>query len=204
MLVFAGSLVAQDIHQVFKTNELVYFGLDFYKAKLIGSFDEGMGVGMRDGRKLKANLIPKWNMLIAGNPKKFKIKEAFNKSILKYDIGPVMKRNESIDADMLLGYNDYMMTLEDVKMEVKELSMGDFNTGVGVVFIVNNFNKIEKKASVNIVFFDIPTKEVYFSEVVEGEPGGPSLLHHWANAVNDIINKIDRKKYSRWKSTYNK
>ncbi len=183
---------AQNISKVFDKEEpLTYFGLDFYKAKLIGNFGSTPIV-----------LIPQWNYNVASNQKRFDIQGSFNKKVIKYDMDPVVVRNDSIKKNKLMGYNNALLTDEEIQQEINVLPVGEMKNGMGVIFLVDYINKNEGISAVNITFFDIATKHIYFSQIMEGEPGGVSLQNYFIKAIEDILIQIKGGEFNKWKRNY--
>jgi hypothetical protein len=76
------------------------------------------------------------------------------------------------------------------------------NSGIGVIFNVESFNKLKDEASVWVTFVNMDTKEVFFTERVTGGPGGVGLRNFWANSIYEIITKIRKKEFENWKKKY--
>jgi hypothetical protein len=78
MLMSAFTMKAQTAKDAINAKEIVFYGLDFTKAKFVGQFDQGMGAMPATGTDMKNKWIPQWNALIAKEPQNFKLKEAFH------------------------------------------------------------------------------------------------------------------------------
>ena len=65
---------------VFSAKSIVWFGLNFTEARMVGQFDQAMGAGPATASDLKNKWMPNWNGLIQSEPKNFKIAEAFKKN----------------------------------------------------------------------------------------------------------------------------
>lgn len=203
LMVAAGSLFAQNTAKDFFTSKtMVWYGLNFTEAKMVGQFDQGMGAGTATPEALKNKWMTGWNGLIMKEPQNFKLKEAFHKDEVFYDIGPTEKMNQEMKTDDLMSYNTF--TFKDpqaaVNNVVSKLSGGEKTEGLGVVFVVESFNKNMEEASVYVTIFDIKTKKVLITEKVVGKPMGVGLRNFWAGAIKAIIKDIDKDKYSDWKS----
>src|SRR5438477_13026793 len=93
--VMADTYTAKD---VFNRDEIVWYGLDFSKAKMIGQFDQGAGAGAASGSDLKMKYFPGWNAVILNEPKKYDLKKTFRKMSVFNDISPVEAKNRSVDV----------------------------------------------------------------------------------------------------------
>jgi len=205
----AGSLTgfAQNTAKdVFSKDDIVWYGLDFSKSKMIGQFDQGAGAAPASGSDLRSKYFPGWNMLILNEPEKYNIKATFRKTNVFNDLSVVEKNNAKVDPDNLMSYNDYKFDkpADVVSNVISGYSGGDKKDGIGLVFVVEYFNKTEQKASVYVTFFDIATKKVLFTEHVSGKAGGIGMRNYWAGAIRNIFKEIDGGEYKTWKASYSK
>ncbi len=187
---------------VFSSKTIVWYGLNFSEAKMVGQFDQAMGAGPASGSDIKNKWIPQWNSLIMTEQKNFKIKEAFQKDEVFYDITPTEKQNQNINSDDLMSFNTY--TFKDAQKTAKEivskLKGGEKTEGIGVTFIVESFNKSMDEAVVYVTVFDIKTKNVLILERMVGKPMGIGLRNFWAGAMKHVIKQITTDYYNLWKS----
>lgn len=187
---------------VFSSKTIVWYGLNFSEAKMVGQFDQAMGAGPASGNDIKNKWIPQWNSLIMTEQKNFKIKEAFQKDEVFYDITPTEKQNQNINSDDLMSFNTY--TFKDAQKTAKEivskLKGGEKTEGIGVTFIVESFNKSMDEAVVYVTVFDIKTKNVLILERMVGKPMGIGLRNFWAGAMKHVIKQITTDYYNLWKS----
>ena len=75
-------------------------------------------------------------------------------------------------------------------------------SGIGVAFIIENFNKGTQEATVYVTFFDIATKKVLVCEKMTGKAMGVGMRNYWAGAIKSILKQIDATEYKNWKSKY--
>lgn len=187
---------------VFSSKTIVWYGLNFSEAKMVGQFDQAMGAGPASGSDIKNKWIPQWNSLIMTEQKNFKIKEAFQKDEVFYDITPTEKQNQNINSDDLMSFNSY--TFKDAQKTAKEivskLKGGEKTEGIGVTFIVESFNKSMDEAVVYVTVFDIKTKNILILERMVGKPMGIGLRNFWAGAMKHVIKQITTDYYNLWKS----
>lgn len=190
------------IKEVFTSNTIVWYGLNFSKAKMIGQFDQAMGAGMASGSDLKNKWIPSWNSIILTEPKNFKIKEAFHKDDVFYDITANEKLNANINAEELMTFNSYKFddSQKTVKGIVAKLRGGEKTEGIGVTFIVESFNKSLDEAVFYVTVFDIKTKNILIVERMVGKPVGIGLRNFWEGAVKHVLKQITADYYKMWKT----
>lgn len=194
---------AQSAKDVFSSKEIVWYGLDFSKASFVGQFDQGFGAMPATGSDIKNKWVTQWNNLVGTEPQNFKLKEALHKESIYYDLAPVAAINAKMNAEKCIGMNAASIDPKEIDGMVKEYGSGDKKQGVGLVFIVENFNKTTEMADVYVTFFDVATKKVYFTEKMHGKAAGVGLRNYWAGAIKQIIKQINNS-YSGWKSQYGK
>lgn len=187
---------------VFTSKSIVWYGLNFTEAKMVGQFDQAMGAGPASALDLKNKWMPNWNGLIQTEPKNFKIAEAFQKDEVFYDVTPTEKANYAINTDDLMSFNSFKFTdaQKTVAKVISKLGQGEKTEGIGVTFVVESFNKSTDEASIYVAVFDIKTKNVLILERIVGKPMGIGLRNFWAGAVKHVIKQITADYYSKWRT----
>lgn len=197
-------VVAQyTFNDFFSLKEVTCFGLCFSEAHLIGKFDQTIGLGMADKNVLKNKYIPSWNNLVTKEPRLFKVKEAFHKENVYYDIASTDFLNQNLNPDGLINQNNipFSNINETLKAIVNRLKSTEKKEGIGVVFIIESFDKNRNEAIIYATLFDIKSKTVLFYDRIIGEPQGTGLRNFWAGSIKEILEKIEKKKYKEWKKT---
>jgi len=199
---FAANLSAQTLKDVFTNSEtpIFYLGIDFTQARLIDDATANE-IDIRDRQFAAINDV------IVNEPKKYDLAEAFHKSYVDHDLGLVAKRNEKANAEAIKSSNtaDYhRFKEEDVN---KVVSSFDFagKSGIGLLFVVEALSKSQKAAAIWVTLVDMKTKKVLLTERMEGKVGkfgGFGFKNYWAGPFKDVIDDINKKKYSEWKSKY--
>jgi hypothetical protein len=85
----------------------------------------------------------------------------------------------------------------DVAAVVSDYTSGDYSDGVGLVFVVENFNKLKQEATVWVAFFDISTHELIQTKRFSAGPRGFGFRNYWAGAIYSVIEQI-REDYKAW------
>lgn len=199
LLLLSGiALKAQDASKVFSATEIVWFGMDFTKAKFVGQFDQGMGAMPATGGDMRNKWIPQWNALIQNEQQNFDIKKALNKESVYYDIATINTLNSKIDPDGCMDVNPGKIEKSSIDAMVKKYASNDKKEGVGLVYIIENFNKGSQVADVYVTFFDIATKKVLICEKISGTAKGIGMRNYWAGAVKAIIKEMGSS-FKSWK-----
>lgn len=196
-----GALISQNTASgFFNTNEMVWYGLNFSEAKMIGQFDQAVGANVSSSSDIKNKWIPNWNSLVISEPQNFRLGEAFRKFNIYNDLGPTEKQNQNINLDNFMSFNPYHFAdpVKTVNSVVSKLSTGEKTEGYGVIFIVEYFDKTKIEASVYVTVFDIKTKNVIISDKITGVPKGIGLRNFWAGAIKQIINQVNTSNYNTW------
>ncbi len=200
LLLLSGiALKAQDASKVFSATEIVWFGMDFTKAKFVGQFDQGMGAMPATGGDMRNKWIPQWNALIQNEQQNFDLKKALNKESVYYDIASVNTINSKLDPDACLDVNPTKIEKSALADLVKKYSSTSKKDGVGLVFIVENFNKGAQVADVYVTFFDIATKKILLCGKVSGAARGVGMRNYWAGAIKAIIKELGNGTFKSWK-----
>jgi hypothetical protein len=183
-------LYSQSKDDVFNKTEMVWYGLDFSKAKMIGS------EGFESPLEIKNKYFAGWNYLIVSEPEKFDLKKAFGKQEIQNDLTVVEKRNANVSVTDLVINKDYSFEKTEIQKIIKSYKT-EQKKGLGLVFIVESFNKFQEKGTVYVTFFDIATKKVLLTEKVSGKAFGFGIRNHWGGAINNII-KQSEKDFLTW------
>ena len=183
------NLKAQDASAIKSAEEIVWYGLDFTKATFVGQFDQGMGMAPATGLDIKNKWIPQWNSLIVNEPQNFDFKKPLKKNIYN-DIAQMNELNRNINTEKAMGYNPGKIERTAIDEMVKKYSAGDKKEGVGLVFIVENFDKGSQRAGVYVTYFDIKTKKVIKTDKYEGKAAGFGMRNYWAGSIKAIIKQL--------------
>ena len=199
-LIFTQAAVAQTLKEVFSNSEtsILFLGVDFTKAKLIDDANANP-TDIRDRQYAGIN------DLVVTETKKYDLKSAFHKSFIDHDLGLVAKRNEKINTEEIKSTNtsDFHRLKEaDIDAVVKGFDFGD-KKGVGLLFVMEGMGKSEKAASMWVTLIDMKAKKVLMTERMEGKTGMSfGFRNFWATPIKNVIEEIEKKKYSEWKSKY--
>lgn len=189
---------SQNAASVFSSDAIVYYGIDLSNCRLIGDF----GVAAT-GSDMKNNLFPQWNAAVVNEPGKYDFKTAFHKSSVFYDLGPVTTQNGKTDEKNILTTNaNHSIEPATLEKMVKSYGGGEKPQGIGLVFIVETFDKTIKLATLYVTFFDIATHKILFTEKMREEPSGFGLKSYWAGAINKTLKDIRKTEYFQWEKKY--
>ena len=185
-------IFSQTTKDIFTLDQLTWYGLDFSKAKMVGS------EGFKKPSEIKSKLFNDWNNTIITESIKFDLKRFFRKATVTNELGLVEKRNQTVDVDNLVTNNTYTLELSEVDKIISEYKT-DKKEGIGVVFIIESFDKTIAKGTMYVTFFSLATKKVLLTEKMTGKAGGAGLKGYWLGSVFNVLKQIDEGKYKEWK-----
>ncbi len=161
---------------------VIFYGLDFSKAKLVGA------VGFTEPQKIKDYYFKEWNNVLVAEKDKYSITRFFKKTEATYDMSVVEPRNASVKVDGLVTEAPYEIDDKAIPGMVSAYKPTQ-SAGLGLVFIVDSFDKLNEKATLHVVFFDIKNKKVLRQHKMSGAPSGFGFRNYWLGAVHAIMKK---------------
>lgn len=199
IFVSSSTLLAQEINKVFKSDEpLTWVGLDFSGAIFIGDREK---YGSEADIK---NLIEGWNTLMEVEYNKFNIGETFGKSKVEKAIDITKKHNADLILSEILSDNikdhDHL-TPEAVQQILYSYDFGA-RSGIGLMIVVESFDKLSAKSSVYFTFFDLSSREILVSEKMAGKPSGFGLRNFWGGAIYGNLKSLQKKDFEMWRKKY--
>ena len=161
--------------------DVIWFGLDFTEARMIGS------EGFNDPVAIKEDYFRKWNHLMISEGDKYEWGKALLVSDLKYDYGVVDVVNDNIKVKTLVINRSYSINEDNIKVAVSRYKIEEYQDGIGVVIVVESFDKIREEGFGYITFFDVATKQVIYNHKLVGEAGGFGFRNYWARAIHNWL-----------------
>ena len=131
--------------EVFKVEEITWYGLDFSSVRLIGA------IGFKDKEKIKDYYFDAWNSLIIDEPKKYRLDKFFRKESVEYYLDIATERNELPNINDLVIEDEYSFDDEKVMQIISEYDTKD-NEGIGLAFIIESLDKYQEKAFIWVTF----------------------------------------------------
>ena len=170
---------------LFSSPQIIWAGVDYSHARLIGPGEFANPAAIFPG------MLEAWNNLVLQERLRT-MKKASGKAIVP-DVTGVTEVNKSATAAQIInapGTNDTiaqtLITPEVIAQAVKSYQLEN-KTGLGVVYIVDRFIKLEKKGTgaVYVVAFDVATREVLSAERITGRAGGFGFRNYWFHLIKD-------------------
>lgn len=199
MLLSASTVLAQTKSDVFnKDVPVTWLGLDFTSTKLIGDRER---LGSESDVR---HLLDAWNDLILAEADKFDIAKTIGRVKVENVISVTKEHNTELDVMGMFSENekDYLhIKVSDVEEIIAGYDFKDLS-GIGLMFNVESFNKINVEGSVWVTFINLGTKEVLFTERLVAPPTGMGLRNYWAGCIYEILTKIRKKEFEMWRKKH--
>lgn len=160
-------------------DEIVWFGVDFTQARLIGAD------GFTDVPKIKDYYFKEWNDVIVTESDKYNIGKYFAKSSVKRDLTVCERRNKTVNISTLVTNNSYTLDRSAIDKVIKDYKSTE--KGTGLVFVVESFDKTKEKAFIYVTTFDIATKKIIKCVKVEGSAVGFGFRNYWLGAIANVM-----------------
>jgi len=188
---------AYTTNDIFSIDEVTWFGLDFSEIRLIG--DDGFN----DPESIVENQFRSMNTLVLNESEKFMLKSFFYKKSVESDLSIIRDRNETPDPDQIVLSSNTVYSLDETKIEniISEYET-TIDEGIGVVFIMESFNKPDAKGYMWVTFFDIASRQVLLTEKMTGKAGGFGWRNYWVKTYYSVMKEIEKNKYNSWESKY--
>ena len=165
--------------------EVTFFGLDFGLARMIGAH------GFNNPTAIRDRLFYAWNLILHKEKNKFDLQKAMQIRNYQTQFDWNANRNLNVPVDSLVVNHSYSLTENEVIQYIasyKDLT----GNGIGIMFIIESFNKLEEMAYIWVTIFEIESKRVISTSRRAGRPGGLGIKNYWANAIHKIIIGLDR------------
>jgi len=197
LMAMATSSWSQKIYSradIFSIKEITWMGLDFSMIKLIGP------EGFTNPIDIVNNQFWAMNNLILNEPDKYDIKKYFFKQSVAIDLSTIRERN-SIPAPneiVLPTGSSYSINVSHVQDAVSQYVPEEFE-GIGLVFIMETFNKDLETGTMWVTFFDIGSREVLLTDRISGKAGGFGFRNYWAKTFYNVMKEVEKSRYNSWK-----
>lgn len=184
---------------LFAENHVTYLGIDFSLAKFIAP----AGTWNPD---LLSSLCYEWNELVTKEgrgtlriPSIAKIlrikKDNFSyRDDITRDTYPSLK----LEKQIFFQPNFEKIEQRQIMSLVSNYNYKDL-TGIGLMVVLESFDKFEEYGNMHVVFIDMDNKAVIYSERLNGRPKGAGYRNYWGQSVSEVFYEIEGRRYKQWK-----
>lgn len=187
---FMGSLCAQKL-DVFESNNMVFYGLDFTFARFTG------GSGLTSPASMQDKYMPALNELMIDERKRYDVAQSYKKKNVEYYF--YMADAFNADFDVYESYvHGKVENLSDTEIQtVISKYKDDKHSGLGLVYLVDEVSHGNNLITIQIVFFDIDSRKVLLVKRARGGMKGFSIRNYYAGGIRQII-KESQEFYEKW------
>ncbi len=186
----------------FEVKTMVWYGIDYSKARFIGSFNQFKDAGSISGKDMVDKYFPGWNDVVIKEGEKYNLAKFFNKSSVTNDLTSVTKINAATNPDGIMQNGDYTLDASQIPAMVAKYD-GQLSEGLGAVFITESYNHDKEQGSYYVVIFDIASKKVLITEKYTEKSGGFGIRNYWISTAHKAFEEI-ADDYGKWKKKYGK
>ena len=121
---------------------------------------------------------------------------------LKLDI--TRNHNADLDISNILSEKsaDHIHLRKDGVEQIAAAYNYDGATGIGLMFNVESFNKINNEGSIWVTFVNMNSGEVLITERVTAAPRGVGIRNFWAGCVFEIMEQVKKREFEQWRRKY--
>lgn len=185
---------AQDVKKVFGSTSVVWYGLDFTKAKMLNMGDESP-------HQIRDEYFKVWSGATLTD---VDIAKTFQKTALYKDMAYLNKQNAERETNDINNGKEVEFDAAMLAEAIKPIPIGNKKDGLGLAMVVQSFNKAsDAGATVHVVFFDIATHNVLLTKKLTAKPTGGKTKEAWTGAIKSIFEKIEKKEFNAWKKEAN-
>jgi len=174
------------LSDVRNARSMIWFGLDFSQARFYGPF--------MDREKILSFDIEAWNTaFVEGKVSLFPtdLKKLLGLDYVFIDLSVVNQRNSNIQIGDLFGNNDkeqLQITEDKIEKIVKKYKPNE-KDGIGMVIIVERFDKTTELADFWVTYFNPVTKNVIRTRKYTAKASGAGIKH-WCSPIVTILGEI--------------
>ena len=191
--------IAQRTLDVFNPyTPIAWLGLDFTLARFIGDHSRFTSIPRTQF------LLEDLNDLMVNEKDKYDVGKMLGKGEVEMKINVTKDHNAALDIDAVLADSlgaHHHLHQEEIQAIVESYEFKN-NAGMGVMFIIESFNKKQDEALIWITFINMDTKEVLMTEKLGQSPVGFGLRNYWAGAIYGIMVRVRKSEYKKWQAKY--
>jgi hypothetical protein len=172
---------------------MVFYGLDFTKARFTGGF------GLTSPATMQDKYMPALNELMIDERQRYNVAKSYKKKNVEYYFNLADEMNSKTDIyDQYVNEKVESLTDEDVQEVINQYKADDKHSGLGLLYIVDEVDHMRSLITVQITFFDIDSGEIYLQKRARGDMRGFSIRNYYAGGIRQII-KDSEDLYPKWK-----
>lgn len=160
-------------YDILKADTIIWYGFDFSQLKLTNGdkVDQAATIKYRDG--------PAWVECLEESFTESELRKCFYK---KYIINTESTKSsfELLDDNNWVIVKPFALDTGLIGNIIKQYDHQN-NKGIGLVVLLENFNKYQEEVSEFMVFFDIVSNEIIYLVRITGKTYGIGMTKHWCD-----------------------
>lgn len=190
-LLLSSHALAQKVYtneaDVFKSDELVFAGVDFSLMKFIAK----PNYKNRDFEPFLKGWTKRAKILYTDT----RLRLLFDKNAVYVDTASCDSLNKLAYLNDKLTYSKYNVSKKQIPPLIRRLQL-ESKEGIGLLVVVEFFEKKTEKSSAFIVFFDIATRNILMCDYFwSSHANGFGMTNHWSNGLKDNLSKYSVQHY---------
>lgn len=173
--------VKVDFEKVKNCETFTYFGIDFSMFRLNHTRKAGTEYKIIE-------YFPAWisefDAEWVKDPYNSKMRKSFKKKKVLEQKQKVQSLYKKLEGEEWVTFSGDNITMDDIQKQIQTYELNPGTTGVGFVIIVELFDKPSEKAYVDLVFFDIESRNILWYYKTYGYANQSGMTRHWANAIS--------------------
>lgn len=181
------------INDVYASNTIIYYGLDFSNFRLIEPARINEGAEIRDVQ------FPAWNGFVINSITMKKMAKWFKKTNVIYSPVAVTISNSKVPDGNVVMRLPFKSDMEDIQKTIAQYPKpSSTNNKIGMVVMVEYFQKNPKEASAYVIFFDTSNGAIIESKKVTNKSfEGNGLTNYWGEACQLFLKEYYDQTYSK-------
>lgn len=191
---------AQTVNDIFDPNTTItWLGWDLTGAIFIG--DRQKFGSQSDIQRL----IKSWNDLMDREREKYNVAAMMRKKVpVDFKLDITNNHNAELDIANILSEksSDHVHLRKDGVEQIAAAYNYDGLKGIGLMFNIESFNKINNEATMWMTFVNMENGQVLITERLTASPNGAGLRNFWAGAVREMMEHVKKKDFEAWRKKY--
>lgn len=184
-------LKSQELN-VFKTGDMVFYGLDFSESKFLGGSGQTSPITMQD------KFMPALNELMIDERRRYDVASSYQKKNVEYYFDMADDINARLNIEEHYSNENVEELNEEQISEAISRYKDDKHSGLGLVYLVTKVNHSNNLINIKIVFFSIERGDVLLVKSASGKMKGFGIRNYYAGGIRQIISDT-KKSYPNWK-----
>lgn len=194
LLIFSSLVIRAQESPVFTSKDMVFYGLDFTKARFTGGF------GLTSPATMQDKYMPTLNELMIDERQRYNVAKSYKKKNVEYYFNLSDELNSKMDIyDQYVNEKLENLSDEDVQEVINRYKSDDKHSGLGLLYIVDEVDHLKSLITIQITFFNINSGEIYIQKRARGDMRGFSIRNYYAGGIRQII-KDTADLYEKWKN----